>query len=75
MLQTDPTSPERGQYTFVQAIVRTIAYETIGRRERKRLHLACAGHLEAIGGEVRILDYLADHSTSAIVARAQASHE
>jgi rfaE bifunctional protein nucleotidyltransferase chain/domain len=31
--------------------------------------------VEAIGGEVRILDYLADHSTSAIVARAQASHE
>ena len=29
--------------------------------------------VEALGGEVRILDYLADHSTSAIVARAQAS--
>jgi D-beta-D-heptose 7-phosphate kinase/D-beta-D-heptose 1-phosphate adenosyltransferase len=28
--------------------------------------------VEALGGEVRILDYLADHSTSAIVARAQA---
>lgn len=27
--------------------------------------------VEALGGEVRILDYLADHSTSAIVARAQ----
>jgi rfaE bifunctional protein nucleotidyltransferase chain/domain/rfaE bifunctional protein kinase chain/domain len=31
--------------------------------------------VQAIGGEVRILDYLADHSTSAIVARAQVSHE
>ncbi len=29
--------------------------------------------VEALGGEVRILDYLADHSTSAIVARAQAA--
>jgi rfaE bifunctional protein nucleotidyltransferase chain/domain len=28
--------------------------------------------VETLGGEVRILDYLADHSTSAIVARAQA---
>jgi rfaE bifunctional protein nucleotidyltransferase chain/domain/rfaE bifunctional protein kinase chain/domain len=28
--------------------------------------------VEALGGEVRILDYLADHSTSAIVARARA---
>jgi D-beta-D-heptose 7-phosphate kinase/D-beta-D-heptose 1-phosphate adenosyltransferase len=27
--------------------------------------------IEAMGGEVRILDYLADHSTSAIVARSQ----
>ena len=27
--------------------------------------------VEALGGEVHILDYLADHSTSAIVARAQ----
>ena len=42
VLQTDPRSPERGQYAFVQAIVRTIAYETIGRRERKRRHLAAA---------------------------------
>jgi predicted ATPase/class 3 adenylate cyclase len=50
-LQTDPTSPERGQYGFVQAIVRTIAYETIGRRERKRLHLASARHLESVAGE------------------------
>src|SRR5262249_9668878 len=33
VLQTDPRSPERGQYAFVQALVRTIAYVTIGRRE------------------------------------------
>jgi tetratricopeptide (TPR) repeat protein len=51
VLQTDPRSPERGQYVFVQAIVRTIAYETIGRRERKRRHLASARHLETLGGE------------------------
>jgi class 3 adenylate cyclase/tetratricopeptide (TPR) repeat protein len=65
VLQTDPTSPERGQYTFVQAIVRTIAYETIGRRERKRLHLACAGHLEAIGGE-ELAEVIAAHYVDAV---------
>jgi class 3 adenylate cyclase/tetratricopeptide (TPR) repeat protein len=59
-LQTDPTSPERGQYAFVQAIVRTIAYETVGWRERKRLHLACARHLEAIGGE-ELAEVIAAH--------------
>ena len=63
-LQMDPTSPERGQYAFVQAIVRTIAYETIGRRERKRLHLACAGHLDAIGGE-ELAEVIAAHFVDA----------
>ena len=64
VLQTDPTSPERGQYGFVQAIVRTIAYETIGRRERKRLHLACAGHLDATGGE-ELAEVIAAHYVDA----------
>jgi len=48
-VQTDPRSPERGQYGFVQDIVRAIARDTLGRRERKRLHLATADHLAAIG--------------------------
>jgi tetratricopeptide (TPR) repeat protein len=51
-LQTDPRSPERGQYSFVQAIVRTIAYETMSRRDRKRRHVASATHLERLGDEL-----------------------
>ncbi len=34
-LQTDPRSPERGQYGFLQDLVRHVAYETISRRERR----------------------------------------
>ena len=45
-LQADPRSPERGQYGFLQDLVRHVAYETLSRRERKARHLAAAAHLE-----------------------------
>ena len=44
-VQADPRSPERGQYSFLQDIVRRVAYETISRRERKAKHLAAAQFL------------------------------
>ena len=43
--------PSAGQYGFVQDMVRTIARDTLGRRERKRLHLATADHLARLGGD------------------------
>ena len=46
-ISTDPLSPERGQYAFAQGMLRAVAYEMIGRRERKPLHLAAAEHLRA----------------------------
>jgi class 3 adenylate cyclase/tetratricopeptide (TPR) repeat protein len=42
----DPRSPERGQYGFLQALVQRVAYETLARRERGRLHRAAAAYLE-----------------------------
>jgi class 3 adenylate cyclase/tetratricopeptide (TPR) repeat protein len=45
--QTDPRLPDRGQYRFVQAVVRQVAYETLSRRDRKARHLAVAVHLGA----------------------------
>ena len=47
-IQADPRSPERGQYRFVHAMVRTVAYGTLARRDRKARHLAVAGYLEQI---------------------------
>jgi class 3 adenylate cyclase/tetratricopeptide (TPR) repeat protein len=44
-LQTDHRSPERGQYRFVQSVVRQVAYETLSRRDRKSRHLAVARYL------------------------------
>ncbi|MDQ6811846.1 MAG: AAA family ATPase, partial [Actinomycetota bacterium] len=33
-VQSDPRSPERGQYGFLQDLVRHVAYETLSKRER-----------------------------------------
>ncbi len=63
-VQTDPRSPERGQYAFVQDIVRTIARDTLGRRERKRLHLATADHLTSVGGD-ELAEVIAAHRLDA----------
>jgi tetratricopeptide (TPR) repeat protein len=45
-LQADPRSPERGQYGFLQDLLRQVAYETMPRGERKARHLAAAAQLE-----------------------------
>jgi len=66
-VQIDPRSPERGQYGFLQDLVRRIAYETIGRRERKVRHLAAAAHLEETFGDVEqeIVEVVAAHYLAA----------
>ena len=49
-LESDPRSPERGQYGFLQALVQRVAYETLSRRDRKAKHLAAAEYLRAERG-------------------------
>jgi predicted ATPase len=49
-LDTDPRSPERGQYGFLQALVQRVAYETLARRDRRALHLAAAVYLAEEAG-------------------------
>ncbi|MEO7980578.1 MAG: adenylate/guanylate cyclase domain-containing protein [Sporichthyaceae bacterium] len=44
-VRADPLSPQRGQYAFVQTMLRQVAYDTLSRRERKGRHLAVARHL------------------------------
>jgi class 3 adenylate cyclase/tetratricopeptide (TPR) repeat protein len=46
-IRSDRLSPERGQYVFAQALLRTVAYEMLSRRERGPRHLAAAEHLRA----------------------------
>jgi class 3 adenylate cyclase/predicted ATPase len=60
-LQSDPRSPEQGQYTFLQDLLRHVAYETLPRRERREKHLAAAEHLAATLGEEEVAEVIAAH--------------
>jgi class 3 adenylate cyclase/tetratricopeptide (TPR) repeat protein len=62
-VQSDPRSPERGQYGFLQDLVRKVAHDTLSRKERKALHLALTDFLEAswTGDEEEIVEVLASH--------------
>jgi class 3 adenylate cyclase/tetratricopeptide (TPR) repeat protein len=62
-IQADPRSPERGQYSFLQDIVKHVAYETMSRRERKEKHVAAADFLASVWAaeEDEIVEVLAAH--------------
>jgi len=47
-LDEDPRSPERGQYRFVQGLLREVAYERLAKRERLARHLAAARYFEEL---------------------------
>jgi class 3 adenylate cyclase/tetratricopeptide (TPR) repeat protein len=60
-LQSDPRSPEYGQYGFLQDLVRHVAYETLSKRERRARHLAAAEHLSAALSEDEVTEVVASH--------------
>ncbi|HYN69591.1 MAG TPA: AAA family ATPase, partial [Candidatus Eisenbacteria bacterium] len=63
-LETDPRSPERGQYAFVQALIREVAYNTLAKRDRKNRHLAAARFFETLDTD-EIAGGLAGHYLAA----------
>jgi len=63
-LEADPRSPERGQYSFVQALIREVAYNQLARNERKTRHLAAARWFESLGDD-ELAGVLAEHYASA----------
>ncbi len=70
----DDASPERGQYAFLQALMRTIAYGTLSRRDRKAKHLATARFLQDSWGTEtgEIAEVLAAHFLDAAEAEPDA---
>jgi class 3 adenylate cyclase/tetratricopeptide (TPR) repeat protein len=60
----DPRSPERGMYTFVQALIREVAYSTLANRDRRARHLAAARFFESLG-EDELAGALASHYMAA----------
>jgi class 3 adenylate cyclase/tetratricopeptide (TPR) repeat protein len=62
-VQADPRSPERGQYGFLQDLVKRVAYETLSKRDRKERHLAVAALYEKSWGgeEGDVVEVIAAH--------------
>ena len=74
--QIDPRSPERGQYVFVQALIREVAYNTLAKRDRKVRHVAAARYFEQLGSDelagALAGHYLAAHANAGEPAEADA---
>ncbi len=68
-LEADQRSPERGQYRFVQSLIREVAHGTLAKRDRRARHLAAAKYFGALGEDelaaVVATHYLAAYHASA----------
>jgi class 3 adenylate cyclase/tetratricopeptide (TPR) repeat protein len=65
-VEVDPRSPERGQFRWVQGLVRTVAYETLAKRDRKARHLAAAAYYEREAEGDELAGVIAAHYLAAI---------
>jgi class 3 adenylate cyclase/tetratricopeptide (TPR) repeat protein len=63
--QMDPRSPERGQYGFLQDLIRQVAYDTLSKRDRRAKHLAAAAVLTASLVEEEVAEVIASHLVEA----------
>ena len=66
-LEEDPRSPERGQYRFVQGLIREVAYGRLGREDRAERHLRAARYYEELG-DLELAAALATHYMAAFEA-------
>ena len=64
VLDVDPLSSERGQYRFVQGVVREVAYQSLAKRDRRAKHVAAARYFESLG-EDELAGVLASHYLAA----------
>jgi class 3 adenylate cyclase/predicted ATPase len=64
--EIDQRSAEHGQYAFVQALIREVAYNTLSKKDRKTRHLAAARYFEHLGS---------DELASALAGHYLAAHE
>ena len=64
LVDTDPRSPERGQYGFVQSLIREVAYQTLSNENRKARHVTAARYFAALD-EADLIDAVATHYVEA----------
>jgi class 3 adenylate cyclase/tetratricopeptide (TPR) repeat protein len=62
--ENDPRSPERGQYRFVQSMIREVAYGRLTREERRVRHIRAAEFF-AQGGDPELAGAVAGHYMAA----------
>jgi tetratricopeptide (TPR) repeat protein len=62
--ESDPRSPERGQYRFVQSMIREVAYGRLTRDERRVRHIRAAEFFSDLG-ELELAGAAADHYMAA----------
>jgi class 3 adenylate cyclase/tetratricopeptide (TPR) repeat protein len=74
-LQSDPRSPELGQYGFLQDLIRRVAYETLSKKERRAKHLAAAEYLGEALGEEEVVEVVAAHLLDAYRLDPDADHD
>jgi class 3 adenylate cyclase len=68
--EADPRSPERGQFAFVQSMIREVAYGMLSKADRRGRHLAAAHHFEAAGDD-ELAGVVAAHYVEALRATAE----
>jgi predicted ATPase/class 3 adenylate cyclase len=60
-ISIDPLLSDRGQYGFLQDLVKKVAYDTMSKHERKARHLAAAAYLRSAVDEDEIVEVVASH--------------
>jgi class 3 adenylate cyclase len=65
--EDDPDSPERGQYQFVQSLIKEVAYGRLAKAERRERHLRVAEYLDRLG-DPELAPIIASHYASAYEA-------
>ncbi len=66
-IEADPRSPERGQYRFVQGVIKEVAYSGIAKSERSALHVRVAELMTELGDE-ELAGVIASHYMDAYQA-------
>ena len=60
-ISIDPLLSDRGQYGFLQDLVKKVAYDTMSKHERKARHLGAAAYLRSAVDEDEIVEVVASH--------------
>jgi class 3 adenylate cyclase len=66
-MDDEPRSPGRGQLSFVQELVREVAYHTLSRRQRRARHLEVVSYLESVE-DPDLAEPIAEHLLAALRA-------